>query len=83
MAWEVGDRFKRKETYVYLQLIPTDVWHKPTQYGKAVILQVRVGPQRRLSTDSQCFPTVVLEKAPESPLDRKEIKPVHSKGNQP
>ena len=29
------------------------------------------------------FPTVVLEKTPESPLDSKEIKPVNSKGNQP
>ena len=26
--------------------------------------------------------TVVLEKTPESPLDCKEIKPVHPKGNQ-
>ena len=29
------------------------------------------------------FPTVVLEKTPESPMDCKEIKPVNSKGNQP
>ena len=29
------------------------------------------------------FWTVVLEKTPESPLDCKEIKPVHPKGNQP
>ena len=28
------------------------------------------------------FSTVVLEKTPESPLASKEIKPVHSKGNQ-
>ena len=30
-----------------------------------------------------CFWTAVLEKTPESPLDCKEIKPVHPKGNQP
>ena len=30
-----------------------------------------------------CFWTVVLEKTPESPLDSKEIKSVHPKGNQP
>ena len=30
-----------------------------------------------------CFPIVVLEKTLESPLDNKEIKPVHPKGNQP
>ena len=29
-----------------------------------------------------CFWTVVLEKTLESPLDRKEIQPVHSKGDQ-
>ena len=30
-----------------------------------------------------CFWTVVLEKIPESPLDCKEIQPVHSEGDQP
>ena len=30
-----------------------------------------------------CFWTVVLEKTLESPLDCKEVKPVHPKGNQP
>ena len=30
-----------------------------------------------------CFQTMVLEKALESPLDCKKIKPVHAKGNQP
>ena len=30
-----------------------------------------------------CFQTVVLEKTLASPLDSKEIKPVHPKGNQP
>ena len=30
-----------------------------------------------------CFPTVVLEKTLENPLDCKEIKPVNPKGNQP
>ena len=32
---------------------------------------------------NECFWTVVLEKTVESPLDRKEIKPVNPKGNQP
>ena len=30
-----------------------------------------------------CFPSLVLEKILESPLDSKEIKPVNPKGNQP
>ena len=33
--------------------------------------------------NSWCFWTVVLEKTLESPLDCKEIQPVHPKGNQP
>ena len=32
---------------------------------------------------NSCFLTVVLEKTLESPLDCKEIQPVHSKGDQP
>ena len=32
---------------------------------------------------NRCFWIVVLEKTPECPLDCKEMKPVHSKGNQP
>ena len=32
---------------------------------------------------NSCFRTVVLEKTPESPLDRRKIKQVNPKGNQP
>ena len=35
----------------------------------------------KLSTEEWCFWTVVLEKTLESPLDCKEIQPVHSEGN--
>ena len=37
---------------------------------------------KRLSAKNWCFWTVLLEKTLESPLDCKEIKPVHPKGNQ-
>ena len=43
---------------------------------------VRAG-QRRLSAEELMLLNVVLEKTVESPLDSKEIKPVHPKGNQP
>ena len=48
----------------------------------------RVGPQKRWVLKNWCFWTVgeptllVLEKTLESPLDNKEIQPVHPKGNQ-
>ena len=40
---------------------------------------MRVGLWRKLSTENWCFWTVVLEKTLESPLDCKEIQPVHPK----
>ena len=40
-GWDtVGGRFKKEGTYVCLWLIHIDVWQKPTQYYKAVILQL-------------------------------------------
>ena len=45
-------------------------------------MDVRVGLWRKLSAN-WCFWTVVLEKTLESPLDCKEIQPVHSAGDQP
>ena len=45
-------------------------------------MDVRVGPERRLSPEELMLLNVVLEKTLESPLDCKEIKPVNAKGNQ-
>ena len=46
-------------------------------------MDVRVGLWRKLSTEELMLWTVVLEKTLESPLDCKEIQPVHSEGDQP
>ena len=45
-------------------------------------MDVRVGLWRNLSTKILMLWTVMLEKTLESPLDCKEIQPVHPKGNQ-
>ena len=37
----MGGGFRREGTYVHLWLIPVDVWQKPTQYCKGVILQLK------------------------------------------
>ena len=42
MAREVGGRLKRDGTYVYLWMIHVDAWQKPTQYYKAIILQLKI-----------------------------------------
>ena len=38
---EVGGRFKREGTYVYLWLVHVNVWQKPTKFFKAIILQLK------------------------------------------
>ena len=43
---------------------------------------MKVGPYRRLSAKELMLLNCVLEKTLESPLDCKEIQPVHSKGDQ-
>ena len=48
MGWEVGGRFKREETYVYLWLIHVDVWQKPTLYCKAIILQLKMSKLKNI-----------------------------------
>ena len=46
-------------------------------------MDVRVGLWKKLSAKELMLWTVVLEKSLESPLDYKEIQPVHPKGDQP
>ena len=45
-------------------------------------MDVRIGLSGKLSTEELMFWAVVLEKTLESPLDCKEIQPVHRKGDQ-
>ena len=45
-------------------------------------MDVRLGLWRKLSTEKLMFWTVVLEKTLKSPLDCKEIQPVHPEGDQ-
>ena len=45
-------------------------------------MDVRVGLQKKLSAEELTLLNCVLEKTLESPLDCKEIQPVHPKGDQ-
>jgi len=42
MGRDLGGRFKNGGTYVYLWLIHVDVWQKPIQCCKAIILQLKI-----------------------------------------
>jgi len=41
IGWEFGGRFWKERTYAYLWLIHVDIWQKPTQHCKAIILQLK------------------------------------------
>ena len=42
VQWGVEGRFMKEGKYVYLWLIHADVWQKPAQYCKAIILQLKI-----------------------------------------
>ena len=46
MSWEVGGRLRREETCLYLWLMHVDVWQKPVQYCKAIILQLKINSKK-------------------------------------
>ena len=38
---KLGGKFKREEIYAFLWLIHIDIWQKPKQFCKAIILQLK------------------------------------------
>ena len=51
-------------------------------FSSSHVLMWELGHKESWALKNGCFWTAVLEKTLESPLDSKEIQPVHSKGNQ-
>ena len=47
--------FQQVSSYVYLWLIHVDVWQKPTQHCKAIILQLKKIEGGLLIIDQQCL----------------------------
>jgi len=42
MGRQVGGKFNREETYVYLWWSHVDVWQKPSKYCKIIISQLKI-----------------------------------------
>ena len=42
MERDMGGRFKRERTYVYLWLIYADVWQKPSQYCVVIFFKLNI-----------------------------------------
>ena len=55
MGCEVGERFKKKGTYVYLWVVQVDVWQKPIQYCKAIILQLKINKKPQIQKKTYPF----------------------------
>ena len=53
MGWEMGEGFRKEGTYVYLWLIHVDVWQKPTQCCKAILLQSKIKKEREKNVNSK------------------------------
>ena len=71
MGWEVGGSFSREGKYVYLWFIHFDVWQRPAQYYKAIILQEgkkkKKTPHTQILISSNCrkklFQLSILKKS--------------------
>ena len=53
MGWEVGGRFKRDGTCIYLGLIHVALWWKPTQHCKTIILQLKIIVKKQPTSTSE------------------------------
>ena len=51
-----GRGFKREGTHVYLCLIHVDVWQKPTQHYKAIILQLKINKLKQTNKQTLSMP---------------------------
>ena len=60
-----------------------DPYNKSCGFSSSHVQMWELDHKEGWALKNWCFPTVVLEKTLESPLDWKDIKPVSLKGNQP
>jgi len=88
MGWEVGGRLKSEGICIYIQKQRHYFANKGSSsqgYGFSCghVWMWELDCEEGWAPTNWCFWTVVLEKTLESPLDCKEIQPVHSEGDQP
>ena len=63
--------------------LPTKQGNHSSGFSSGHVWMWELAHKEGWALQNWCFWTVVLEKTLESPVDCKEIKPVHPKGNQP
>ena len=65
MGWGAG--VGREGTHVYLWLIHADIWQKPTQYCKAMILQLKTSKLKKETLEPEALQGIALDRDPKSP----------------
>ena len=75
--WYLDSIFKSRDI-----TLPTKVHIVKAVVFPVVMYECKLDHKEGWTSKNWCFWTVVLEKTLESPLEGKEIKPVHPKGNQ-
>ena len=58
MGRELGRRFKREGTYIYLRLIHVNVWQKQIQYYKAIILKLKINKLEKKMRPPEAHPSI-------------------------
>ena len=71
-VWEKRGRFYREGIYIYLWLIHVVVWQKPTQYYKAIILQLK---KKKETTKMPCERTGLRRKGVSGHLTPEDLTP--------
>ena len=79
-GWELEGRFRREGTDVYLWLIHVDVWQKPKQYCKAIILQLKKQLVKEIVCEGNQIPGVSLGSATTQKGSRKSHQIVKATG---
>ena len=67
MGWGGGAGGGREGTHVYLWLIHADIWQKPTQYCKAMILQLKTSKLKKETLEPEALQWIALDCDPKSP----------------
>ena len=82
MCWKIWEKYIFSILKSRDITLPTKVWTVKAMVFPVVMYGCESWIIESWAPKNGCFWTVVLEKTPESPLDCKELQPVHPKGNQ-
>ena len=82
----LGEKYRKPREYIKKQryyFANKGLYSQSYGFSSSYVQMWELDHKEGWAPKNWCFWTVVLEKTLESPLDCREIKPVHPKGNQP